>query len=218
MKKIRVLITVLVVVLLIFISIVIEITRPVVPPVRVAEKKSRGGSQEKIYNLEIAMEEADIIAHIKIGDWLGEDKSNTYYEASLVENFSGEITEDFILMQTGSSSVTRVRYPLFTYGNELLVFLKKYDWPSEYENLYYILASPFYIVTDDAGNMYYYDRFNLLKETVDSGIIHNIPVDSFARGLYDKLIEEDVLVEEEIIWGFEYFYKSEDLESLINKQ
>ena len=121
-------------------------------------------------------------------------------------------------MQTGSSSVTRVRYPLFTYGNELLVFLKNYDWPSEYENLYYILVSPFYIVTDDTGNMYYYDRFNLLKEIVDSGIIHNIPVDSFARGLYDKLIEEDVLVEEEIIWGFEYFYKSEDLESLINKQ
>lgn len=203
----------------IIIGYIIIQVRPVYPPVRVGKYTSRGGSKEKIYTLEMMLEEAEVIAHIKIGDWLGEDTGYSYYEAFLVEKYKGEIVEKFILAQYGTARKTQNLYPLFISGNELFVFLKSSAGLSEYDNLYYIVNEPgsvFYVVKDDSGDMYYYDRYRALREATASEVINYIPIDSFMRELYDNLIQEKAVLEDELSSGVHYFYKKEDVIEVIN--
>ncbi len=60
--------------LLILIGIITAFTvtqfMPVYPPVRVGKSTYRAHGS-KIYNFVMTQEEAEVIAHIKIGDWLG---------------------------------------------------------------------------------------------------------------------------------------------------
>ncbi len=152
---------------------------------------------------------------------MGEDESYSYYEAFLVDAYRGENREKFILKQEGTSESTRIFYPLFISGNELLVFLRKSAQSSEYNNLYEMINGPgsvFYAVNDDAGNIYYYDRFRILEQVADANMIENIPVDSFMRELYDKLVKEKAIFEDEWSEGVHYFYREEDFAELLGKE
>jgi len=211
------------IILLVLIGYIIIRNRPVLPPVRIGKGEIRCSVPVELYTFETAIEKADVIAHLRIGDWLGENEHSTYYKATVVEQFTGEAIEEIILIQDGSSKSTHGRFPLFTYGNELLIFLKKGSLP-EYDNVYYSMGSfdtVLYAVTADSGDVYYYDRCNILSMSA-TGIINNIPMDSFARKLYDKLIKEDPLLEEEFyyaeFYSNIYFYSKEAFEKLINKQ
>ena len=95
----------------------------VLPPARIGESVGRA-HLAKYYSFETAFSEADVVARIKIGNWLSEDEllGSTFFEATVLQCFKGDIPEIFILTQSGTASATLQGYPLFTYGNELLLF------------------------------------------------------------------------------------------------
>lgn len=190
--------------------------RPILPPTRQGVGKAYI-SLEYLYTFETTISASDVVAHVKIGDWLKEDDDHTYYETEIIELFKGENISSIILMQDGCSQWTINNYPLFTSGNELLLFLKKATG-TEFDNAYFIRGSystVMYAVTSSEGSVYYLDRYNILSSSAE-GIINNIPQDSFARELYEKVIKEDpVLGSHMSVFEHLYFYSREDFLTLI---
>ena len=95
------------------------------PPVRIGEATGNA-SFNRLYSLTEAFEEADVVALVQVGNWLGENTDGfpyTYYEADALECYKGDIPAHFTLMQSGASTSTYEDYPLYTYGNQLLLFL-----------------------------------------------------------------------------------------------
>ncbi len=150
----------------------------VLPPVRIG-KSPVDIHLAKEYTFETAFSTADAVARIKVGNWLSEDDeiTSSFYEATVLQCFKGDIPETFILKQFGCSDNGLEGYPLFTYGNELLLFLGKgssadyeSNCPTKYEKFYWIIGS-FSTVLDvsyDAdGNRYFADRYGLLGRTID---------------------------------------------------
>ena len=87
---------------------------------------------------------ADAVVHLRVGNWLGDDKIHTFYDATILEVYSGTIEESITLLQAGSlQTCTYADYPLFVYGDEFVLFLKKAtSTDSPYENAYYICGGP----------------------------------------------------------------------------
>ena len=139
---------------------------PVLPPTRVGSGKL-SASLPKEYTFETATEEADVVARIRVGDWLSEDTYcyQTFYEATVLECFKGKLPKSFVLAQLGCSTGTFRDYPLFTSGNEFLVFLKKApedlgDIKADYDSLYWIFghfSTLLDVAYDESGNRYYTD-------------------------------------------------------------
>ena len=140
---------------------------PVLPPTRIGDHP-KTVSLYKHHTFEEAVEESDAIARIRIGDWLGEvtEGTNTYFEAEVLECFKGELSKTFILAQNGTSRSTIGGFPLFTYGNEFLVFLTRipdwYDDLPDYLNTDYevywitgVYVTILNVSYDDSGNRYY---------------------------------------------------------------
>ncbi len=75
------------------------------------------------YNLEEAMEEAELVVWVRIGNWLGEAGDYTRFEAQVLQCLKGDHTGTIEICQMGNSRCTVRGYPLFTYGNEKLLFL-----------------------------------------------------------------------------------------------
>ena len=141
---------------------------PVLPPTRLGTKGTSSASLEREYGFESAFSEADFVAHIKVGNWLAENTEimSTYYEAQVVHQYKGDETKDFILIQDGDSEFTLEGYPLFTYGNELLVFCKR-AVDVEYTDAYWIIGSFTTVmdaVTAKSGEVYFMDRYGMLGD------------------------------------------------------
>ncbi len=81
----------------------------------------------RAYNLVEATSEADAIVWVRIGNWLGEAGEYTHFEAEVVQCLKGEQSGTMEICQMGTSAGTVQGYPLFTYGNEKLLFLKNRD-------------------------------------------------------------------------------------------
>lgn len=171
----------------------------VLPPVRVLEDVSCHGDLAKPYTFETAFSEAEVVARIKVGNWLSEDTDidSTFYEADTLQCFKGDIPETFILKQDGSSECIADGYPLFTYGNELLLFLNKgssdgyeSECPIKYDTFYWIIGgfSTFLDVSYDAdGNRYYADRYNYFL-----GSTMNIPSNNAVYSeVYEYAVKSD---------------------------
>ena len=219
MRKKLIILIPLILILLIIGCCLLTIENIVLPPTRIGEGKSYV-TLANFYTFESAIAESDIVAHVRIGNWIGEniDSDTTYYEATIVEQFTGEEIYEIVLKQDGCSRCTYAGYPLFTSGNELLVFLKKSNMP-EYDNAYWIIGSyttVLYAVSDEKGNVYYLDRYIFLSDTAE-GIINYIPKDSFAYKLFKKVIEEDPLLAG-MTFGYTYLYSREDFKELVEKQ
>ena len=85
------------------------------PPVRIGEATGNA-SFNRSYSLTEAFEEADVVALVQVGNWLGEKTdgfSYTYYEADALECYKGDIPTHFTLMQSGASTSTYEDYPLY---------------------------------------------------------------------------------------------------------
>lgn len=130
----------------------------VVPPSRFGTASASISSPE---TLAAATTEAEVVAHIRVGSWLGESElyDDTYFEAEVIEVFKGEIPGEFVLKQDGYSGFIYAMNPLFTYGNELLLFLNKGSEAMEYpyDDVYWILGSHgtvFYTGEDSSGVPY----------------------------------------------------------------
>ena len=122
----------------------------VVPPVRFGTATAM---LEGPYSIEEATTGADAVARVRIGNWLGENAEQqcTYFEAAPIEVVKGELPENVVLMQDGYSSSIYERYPLFTYGNEVFLFLKTAVGDQPFENVFWIYGSygtVFYVGAD----------------------------------------------------------------------
>ena len=187
---------------------------PILPPTRYGNKTSRISLERQSF--ETAISSSDAIAHIKVGNWLGEDEYFNYYEATVISQFKGEEIDNFVLIQDGTSEYTIGRYPLFTYGNEMLLFLMK-STDADYENAYWILGSYTTVmdaVTSSTNEVYYMDRYGVLSETAEN--INNIPQSSFAFGLFNKIGEQDPYITENRLFFYTYFYSEKDMKKLID--
>ena len=142
------------------------------PPVRIGEATGNA-SFNRSFSLTEAFEEADVVALVQVGNWLGEKTEGfpyTYYEADALECYKGDIPAHFTLMQSGASTSTYEDYPLYTYGNQLLLFLRhsQTDWgeayiqyPGAYVNVCAFITM-MYAANADDGSRYFVDRFGLM--------------------------------------------------------
>lgn len=105
----------------------VEEKEPVLPPIRMSENPARGSVVGPIGSPSELIEGSDAIACVRIGDWLGDtgDTITTMFEAEVTEVIKGELPKKITLLQEGASDFTFEGHPLFTAGNELLVFLTK---------------------------------------------------------------------------------------------
>ena len=153
---------------------------PVLPPVRMTGKLLID------YSTSIEERMADAVAYVRIGDWLGDtDDVYAMYEFETVELIRGELPEGSVLLQDGSSTGTIPDFPLFTAGNELLLFLKKCgDYSKEHLNLpndsYFIGGSSYTvsdIVTLESGQKFLIPRESMFANGVLPGVAESIAAD-----------------------------------------
>ena len=207
------------------------------PPVRIGEATGNA-SFNRSYSLTEAFEEADVVALVQVGNWLGEKTEGfpyTYYEADALECYKGDIPAHFTLMQSGASTSTYEDYPLYTYGNQLLLFLRhsQTDWgeayiqyPGAYVNVCAFITT-MYVANADDGSRYFVDRFGLMsmreQETGDSALEQPLSrmQESTVEELRADLEKTDPLLAESLSSGerknssFEaYVYTQDALETL----
>ncbi len=72
-------------------------------------------------------ESADAVARISVGNWLSETEHGSYYDATVLRCYKGDLPASIVLEQAGSSQKSYADFPLFIYGNEFLVFLQNWD-------------------------------------------------------------------------------------------
>ncbi len=106
---------------------------PIPPPTRIGAGTAKVTPGAR-HTFATAAAEADAVAHITVGDWLSEntDTMSTHYRATVAETFRGSLPNEITLIQDGCSTTTIPGYPLFTGGNELLLFLKACTEPDTY--------------------------------------------------------------------------------------
>ena len=195
----------------------------VLPPVRISEHTA-DVLLAREYTFETAFSTADVVARIKVGNWISEDKEigSSFYEATVLQCFKGDIPETFILKQSGCSDNVVEGYPLFTYGNELLLFLGKGDpaGSTEYEKSYWIRGS-FSTVLDvsyDAdGTRYFADRYGLIGRTI--GVSSNYALQKeISSQVYSYTVNSDPFVaniaDEQHLYS--YIFSEFDIISLMN--
>ena len=202
---------------------------PVLPPTRIGAV-SMTVSLRKYHTFKEAVEDADAIAKICIGDWLGEDTdgSQTFFEAEVLECFKGEIPKTFVLSQLGCSEYTLDSHPLFTSGNEFLVFLTEIpedvfvDLNADYE-MYWITGSYIAILDvayDDSGNRYYAATYwggtsKSFGESMDIPTNYMKNREIFNQ-IYANAIADDP-IRTEIYHPYPYVFAEEDVIALIER-
>lgn len=186
------------------------------PPTRVGEGTMHVSLSQR-YTVETAFAAADVVARVEVGNWLAEDLElhKTYYQATVLECFKGEIPDTFTLLQSGCSTFTIVGYPLFTKGNEILLFLKEAT-NLDYEAPYWIIGSfttVMDVAYDEEGNHYYADRYGIFCENF-SGCSSYASRGSIATEVRTYAVAADPIVE---TMGYAYskIYLGNDLEEFM---
>lgn len=191
----------------------------VLPPTRIGSSSIQATFNTK-YTLATAMSEADVVARIQVGNWIAEDieLQETYYEATVQQSFKGDIPNTFTLLQDGCSNGTLKGYPLFTKGNELLVFLKEATG-LEYESPYWVIGSfttLLDVAYDNSGTRYYADRYGILGETVQCSTNYALIGDVFSE-VYATTVQADPIVDD-MQYPYPYVFSENDLITLFDNQ
>ena len=198
----------------------------VTPPSRIGtERVEVAKIQLPGYSLEDAYRASTAVAHVKVGNWLGgtEDHGDlhfTYYEVSTVKSFKGDLPEKFVLVQYGDTKVTWIDYPLYTSGDELLVFLTPYGFYDEPENVsrentYRLLndfASVLNAAFDKAGNVYYIDSYGSLGRFTD--LPRQNSNDKVFNAVREDLTARDSVIAQTAFQYPFYIYSGVDVEQL----
>jgi len=164
---------------------------PVLPPSRWGEGEAQG-MLPHTYSLSEAYDAAEVVALVTVGDWLEEEliTGRTFFRTTVQKVYKGDIPHEFVLAQEGCSTWTYRNYPVFTYGNQLLLFLIKYDvsmyrdtydlveYPDAYE-LINTYSTVMYVTQDDSGMSYVLDALGMVAE----GVPNTLSVYEIARKL-----------------------------------
>lgn len=190
----------------------------ILPPSRIGTTTVQASFGPR-YTFETAFSEADAVARVVVGNWLGEDSDlqKTYYEVSVLQCFKGNLPEKITLLQDGCSSGTRKQYPLFTSGNELFVFISKAS-VTNYASPYWIIGSFTTILDvsyDKAGTRYYVDRYGVLGETIEISTNYATQK-SVLEEVYARLAENDAIVEE-MHYDYPFIFSEEDMISFLDR-
>ena len=198
----------------------------IMPPSRI------GTEMEEVAKIQIparsmadAYRDSVAVAHVKVGNWLGgtedrEDLHFTYFEATTVKTFKGDLPESFVLVQYGDTKVTWINYPLYTYGDELLVFLTPYAFYDEPENIprentYRILGdftTALNTAFDKDGNVYYIDSVGHMGKFTD--LPRQNGNDDVFNAVREDLTARDPLIAETAFTYPFYVYSEADVEQL----
>ncbi len=129
----------------------------ILPP----ERKENAG---RIWDLNpgfpVPLTDIETIATVRIGNWLGESDALSYYEATVLQRFRGDVEDQIVIVQRGSSKIIAPNLVPFTYGDEVLLLLDK-SKDNRFRNEYW--ASTFDVcdvVTDGDGVQYAVNRNN----------------------------------------------------------
>ena len=159
----------------------------VLPPTQVASEIS-DLMYVRAYDMYSMYNRADAVCVLTIKNWLGEDDSGTYFEATVERLYKGDLPERIVLFQMGNSEYTLEDSPLFTYGDRILVGL--IPWENDmYENAYDLVGTDsamLYVAESENGEAYLVDHKGLLgmnNDRSDSVILDNYADDS--RLAYD---------------------------------
>ena len=198
-----------------------EVTDPVVlPPTRIGASGCKV-IRVKDYTFKSAWEEADVVARVEVGNWIAEDTEiiKTYYEAKVLQCFKGSIPENITLYQEGCSAFTMKGYPLFTSGNEFLVFLMEATATTCYEAPFWIMGSFTTILDvsyDENGNRYYADSRGFLGKSID--IAFNYAYDTAVSAeVMATAVAKDPIVSERLL-PYHYIFSEEDFLALAESQ
>lgn len=193
-----------------------EESEAVLPPVREGSGETKAQFDGK-YSFSTAMSDADVVARIRVGNWIAEDSDlrQTYYEAEVLECYKGEIPKHFTLLQDGCSTGTYKGYPLFINGNEMLLFLKEAVELPQYDSPYWIIGSftTLLNVVYDDNDLYFVDRYGILGESIN--VTNNYAnVASVANGVYTAAVESDPHMEN-VEHNYPYIYSEADVLKLL---
>ena len=196
----------------------------VLPPVRVGQKGKHQGILSSDYStVDQLYAYSDAIAHIRVGNWLEESEYYTYFEAEVVELYHGTLPDHFILEQFASSGFTILGCPVFTYGNEYILFLKKdTDGPEDGchypdNNTYRSSGghpSILELAADSEGKQYFVDRFHFI-ETSRLSFGNYYKDTSVATSISSALRKRD-LVGQKLSKTYEKIYAVDDLVDYID--
>lgn len=189
----------------------------VLPPCRIGEGTEHVSLGTR-YTFESAFSEADAVARIKVGNWISEDTElhTTYYEATVLQCFKGEMPETFTLLQDGCSLSTLQRYPLFTYGNELLVFLNESELTG-FDSPYWIIGSFTTVLDvsyDESGSRYYADRYGVLGKLANISRNYAFDPAVFSEVLASAVANDPIV--EEMKYSYSYIFSEADILTLFS--
>ncbi len=97
------------------------------PPVRYPRVYDKTCIFTNKYSIRSAAENSDCVVRVVVEDWLGDAPAGnrTYFNARVIDCFCGDCPERIRLIQYGSTAGVSYPYPLYTAGNELVLFLIK---------------------------------------------------------------------------------------------
>ncbi len=185
----------------------------VLPPVRTGASEATA-TLVREYSLKEAFAEADLVAWVRVGNWIGDNGHTTRYQAQILECYKGNGPDSIILFQSGSVDATFKNYPLHTYGNEVLVFLSA---SSDTPNGYFSIASfatDFDVVTDTDGKCYIRDKGFMTQMLDRDGIIIQ-DAQKREEVLYNCMIAADPYMET-VLQSFGKAYALEDIVALFS--
>lgn len=181
----------------------------VLPPTRVTDNDVL--ARYEYFTFDKTMSEASVIARIRVGDWIGETKWQTFFEAEVLECLKGEAPEKITLLQDGSSEGTIRGYPLLASGNELLVFLNEATDLPEYDSPYWIAGAHMtlmFVSYDADGNRYYMGTRDSVAGSMGIEKSYSKDLDKFNE-LFKALCEIDPFIEGH--YSFPYTFAEADV-------
>ncbi|MBQ4641920.1 MAG: hypothetical protein IJB47_04845 [Oscillospiraceae bacterium] len=198
---------------------------PVLPPARWGNGMYVSFSGQ--VSFEDALENADAIARIRIGDWLCEDTEGfeSFFEAEVLECIKGELPQTFVLAQFGNSIHSACL--LFTYGNELFVFLERLKiepFEALFENTDFQMyatrgeyQSVFDVSYDKNGKRYYCDTYGAVGKGMDEYLPSLYETDrELFKEVYDYAMEDDP-VRKTAGRRYKYVFAEDDVIALIQQ-
>ncbi len=192
----------------------------VLPPTRYGNTRSLA-SLAGNFTLHEGVAQAEVVAWVRVGNWLGENTENhaigrTYYEVEAIEVYKGRLPERTVIKQYGSTKGTDKAFPLLTAGNELILFLNKSE-DTDFGECYYIMGSYGTVMDvshDESGTAYVTARVDAIFSSIKS-TERNYANNSALMTEVGAVVAAYDEIQSEIVNHSEYMYAITDIEEIL---